>query len=61
MNEAAEELNFEKAASIRDKILSVEKVMETQKIVSVDMLNETLSLLHWANWKALSRCFYQKW
>ena len=32
--EAAEELDFEKAASIRDKILSVEKVMETQKIVS---------------------------
>ena len=40
MNEAAEELNFEKAASIRDKILSVEKVMETQKIVSVDMLDQ---------------------
>lgn len=40
MEVAAEELNFEKAANLRDKINSVEKVMEKQKIISLDMLDQ---------------------
>lgn len=40
MEQAAEELNFEKAASLRDKIHSVEKVMEKQKIISTDLLDQ---------------------
>jgi excinuclease ABC subunit C len=44
MNEAAENLEFEKAAELRDQLLAVEKVIERQKIVSnsfedLDVLN----------------------
>jgi len=44
MKEAAERLDFEKAAELRDQLLSVEKVREKQKIVSgnfvdMDVLN----------------------
>lgn len=40
MEAAAKDLNFERAANLRDKINSVEKVMERQKIISVDMLDQ---------------------
>jgi excinuclease ABC subunit C len=40
MMEAAENLQFEKAASLRDKIQAVEKVMETQKIMSTSMVDQ---------------------
>ena len=40
MNEAAESLDFEKAASIRDKILAVDKIRERQKIISSNFENE---------------------
>jgi len=40
MEKAAAELNFEKAAILRDKIDSVEKVMEKQKIISTDLLDQ---------------------
>ena len=36
MNEAAENLDFEKAAKLRDKIRSIEKTSERQKIVGTD-------------------------
>lgn len=40
MNEAAEALDFEKAAALRDKILAVEKIRERQKIISGNFENE---------------------
>jgi len=40
MQEAAENLDFERAAVLRDQILSLEKVLEKQKIVSTDMLDQ---------------------
>ncbi|NFF61166.1 excinuclease ABC subunit UvrC [Clostridium botulinum] len=40
MKEASEELEFEKAAAIRDKILAVEKIRERQKIITSNFDNE---------------------
>ncbi|WP_315119028.1 excinuclease ABC subunit UvrC [uncultured Clostridium sp.] len=40
MEEAAEDLEFEKAASLRDKISSVEKIREKQKIITGNYENE---------------------
>ncbi|MFU0824113.1 excinuclease ABC subunit UvrC [Clostridium sp.] len=40
MNEASEALEFEKAASLRDKVLAVEKIRERQKIITSNFENE---------------------
>jgi len=40
MEEAAETLDFEKAAELRDRIKSIEKVVEKQKIVSSDLTDQ---------------------
>lgn len=40
MNSASENLEFEKAAELRDKIFAVEKVIEKQKITTVGFENE---------------------
>lgn len=40
MEEAAEMLEFEKAASLRDKLLAIEKINEKQKIISGNFENE---------------------
>ena len=40
MSTAAENLQFERAASLRDKINAVEKIMETQKIMSTSMIDQ---------------------
>lgn len=40
MDKAAENLEFEKAASLRDKLLAIEKINEKQKIISADFENE---------------------
>ncbi|KAJ49411.1 excinuclease ABC subunit C [Clostridium tetanomorphum] len=40
MEEAAEDLEFEKAANIRDKIVAVEKITEKQKIITRNFENE---------------------
>ena len=37
MNEAAEQLDFEKAAQYRDKLLSIEKLSESQKVLLTDL------------------------
>lgn len=58
MKEAAAELNFEKAASIRDKIISVEKVMETQKIVSVDMLDQDVIAIALGESESIVQMFF---
>ena len=42
MADAAENLQFEKAASIRDKIRAVEKILETQKIMSTTMVDQDI-------------------
>ncbi|WP_461613398.1 excinuclease ABC subunit UvrC [Clostridium sp. Marseille-QA1073] len=40
MEEASMNLDFEKAASLRDKLLAIEKINEKQKIISVHFENE---------------------
>ncbi|WP_296970727.1 excinuclease ABC subunit UvrC [Tepidanaerobacter sp. EBM-38] len=42
MQEAADNLNFEKAAALRDQIAALEKVLEEQKIVSTDMIDQDI-------------------
>lgn len=46
MREAAEQLDFEKAAELRDQLQAVEKVIEKQKIVSTGL--EDFDVLHYA-------------
>ena len=40
MKEAAANLQFEKAAMLRDKITAVEKIMEKQKVLSTDFIDQ---------------------
>ncbi|MCL5289757.1 MAG: excinuclease ABC subunit UvrC [Bacillota bacterium] len=40
MEQAAENLEFEKAAELRDQLLAVEKVVERQKVVSADLVDQ---------------------
>lgn len=40
MEEAAENLEFEKAAELRDQLLAVEKIVERQKVVSTDLIDQ---------------------
>lgn len=40
MNEAAENLEFEKAAAFRDKLIAIDKITERQKIISSNFENE---------------------
>jgi excinuclease ABC subunit C len=46
MEEEAEKLHFEAAAKIRDQIEHIEKVIEKQKIVSTDFLNQDVIGFH---------------
>ena len=46
MIEAADNLQFEKAAAIRNKIQAVEKVLESQKIISTSMEDQDVFALH---------------
>jgi len=58
MEEAAKELNFEKAASLRDKIHSVEKVMEKQKIISTDLLDQDVIAIALGEWESVVQMFF---
>lgn len=42
MEEASENMQFEKAASLRDKIWAVKKILENQKIVSTSMVDQDI-------------------
>lgn len=54
----AENLNFEKAANLRDKINSVEKVMEKQKIISVDMLDQDVIAIALGELESIVQMFF---
>lgn len=49
MNEAAEELNFEKAARIRDRLASLKETLEKQKAVILDFTDRDVIGIHRAN------------
>lgn len=42
MLEASQNLEFEKAAVLRDKIQAIEKILETQKIISTSMIDQDI-------------------
>ena len=42
MQEAAEKLDFERAAVNRNQISALEKVLEKQKVVSADMIDQDI-------------------
>ena len=46
MQEAADNLQFEKAAALRDKIQAVEKVLENQKIMSTSLVDQDIVAFH---------------
>ena len=39
MDQAAEDLNFERAAAIRDQINAIDKVVERQRVISADKID----------------------
>ncbi|RYD07141.1 hypothetical protein N752_00735 [Desulforamulus aquiferis] len=45
MEEAAENLEFERAAELRDQLLAVQKVVERQKIVSTELVDQDVIAL----------------
>ncbi|HHY81099.1 MAG TPA: excinuclease ABC subunit UvrC [Clostridiales bacterium] len=49
MEDAAESLQFEKAAAFRDKIHAVEKILESQKIISTSMEDQDVFALYQDN------------
>ncbi|HXX35723.1 MAG TPA: excinuclease ABC subunit UvrC, partial [Thermodesulfobacteriota bacterium] len=51
MEEESEKLHFEAAAKIRDQITSIERVVEKQKIVSTDFLDQDVIGFHRRNHK----------
>lgn len=58
MDAAAKNLNFEKAASLRDKISSIEKVMEKQKIISLDMLDQDVIAIALGETESIVQMFF---
>ncbi|MHB8170254.1 MAG: excinuclease ABC subunit UvrC [Thermincolia bacterium] len=58
MEEAAENLEFEKAAELRDQLQAIEKVVEKQKMVSTDMEDQDVIAMARGFDEALIQIFY---
>lgn len=58
MEASSKNLNFEKAANIRDKINSVEKVMERQKIISLDMIDQDVVVIALGEEESIVQMFF---
>jgi len=58
MEEASENLEFEKAASFRDKILSIESIMEKQKVGSTDLSERDIIGVASEGGSAVLQCFF---
>jgi len=58
MEEAAENLDFEKAAELRDQLLAIEKVVEKQKMVSHDLEDQDVIAMARGFDEALMQVFY---
>lgn len=55
MEKASEELEFEKAARLRDDLGAIDKLMEQQTVVLGMVRQQTLSLSQMMNWKLQCR------
>jgi len=58
MERAAEELQFEKAAGVRDQILAIERVVEKQKVVSSDYVDSDVIAMARSNGEACVQVFF---
>jgi excinuclease ABC subunit C len=58
MEKAAEELQFERAAQLRDQIQAIEKVVERQKVISSEDLDSDVIALARANGEACVQIFF---
>lgn len=58
MGEAADKLQYEKAASLRDKIRAVEKVLENQKIMSTSMADQDILAFYQESDKTAVQIFF---
>lgn len=56
MNQESENMNFEAAARIRDQIAHIERVIERQKIVSTDFLDQDVIGFHRQDHKIIIYC-----
>lgn len=58
MEQAAEELRFERAAAVRDQIRAIENVVERQKVVSTDYIDSDVLAMARANGDACVQVFF---
>lgn len=58
MEQAAEALNFERAASLRDQIRAIENVVERQKVISADYADSDVLAIARANGEACVQVFF---
>lgn len=58
MDEAAENLLFERAAALRDQIHAIEKVVEKQKVISNDQLDSDVIAMARSNGEACVQVFF---
>ncbi len=58
MDEAAEGLNFERAAAIRDQINAIDRVVERQRIISTDKVDSDVIAMARANGEACVQIFF---
>ena len=58
MDQAAEELRFERAASLRDQIQAIERVVEKQKVISNDQMDSDVIAIARDNGEACVQVFF---
>ena len=58
MDSAAEGLNFERAATIRDQILSIERVVEHQRVISPERIDSDVIAMARADGEACVQIFF---
>lgn len=58
METAAEELNFERAAAVRDKILAIERVVERQRVISPERIDSDVIAMARADGEACVQIFF---
>ncbi len=58
MHQAAEELNFERAATVRDQLSAIDRVVERQRVISTDKLDSDVIAMARANGEACVQIFF---
>jgi excinuclease ABC subunit C len=58
MDQAAQDLRFERAAALRDQILAIEKVVERQKVVSTEYIDSDVVAMARSNGDACVQVFF---